>query len=62
MFLVTGGYGSDWLDSTEIYDSDIGSWNARAALPIPMWGLRAVSIDSRILIFGIDIDCKHRVS
>ena len=58
MFLVTGGNdvaGDYNLDSTEIYDPDSGSWSAGAALPSPMRGLRAASIDSRVLIFGIDI-------
>ena len=54
IFLVTGGMtGSDTLDSTEIYDPDIGSWKAGAVLPIPMRNLRASSIDNRILIFGM---------
>ena len=57
MFLVTGGTqtGTDYLDSTEIYDPDSGSWSAGAALPSPMRDHRAASIDSRVLIFGIDI-------
>ena len=56
MYLVTGGWsGSVTLDSTEIYDPDIGSWSARAALPSQTRHLRAASIDSRILIIGIDI-------
>ena len=56
MFLVTGGWtGLYFLDSTEIYDPDHGSWRAGAALPSPLYGLRAASIASRILIFGIEI-------
>ena len=54
MFLVSGGYtGSDYLDSTEIYD--LGSWRSWAKLPIPMRALRAANIDNRVLLFGIDI-------
>ena len=53
MFLVTGGAnGSNWLDSTEIYDPDIGSWKAGAALPVPRSNLAAATIVNRILIFG----------
>ncbi len=63
MFLVTGGYdydgSDDYLDSTEIYDPDSGSWRAGAALPSPRSILRAISIDNRILIFGIDILFKR---
>ena len=59
MFLVTGGYGgSDYRDSTEIYDPDHGSWRYGAALPSPRKFLRVAYIDSRILIFGIDIYCE----
>ena len=55
MLLVTGGIsvGSSLpLDSTEIYDPDIGSWKAGAALPVPRSNLAAATIVNRILIFG----------
>ena len=62
MLLVTGGYGSRYLDyniitslldSTEVYDPSVGSWvMAGAKLPGPMSDLRAVNIDDRVLIFG----------
>ena len=55
MFLVSGGLGSDSLDSTEIFDPSLGSWRAGAALPSPVYGLRATNIDSRVLLFGNDI-------
>ena len=59
MFLVTGGSstssGSGRLDSTEIYDPDLGSWKDGAALPGPRNSLTAATIANRILIFGIDI-------
>ena len=54
MFLVTGGKtGSVRLDSTEIYDPDLGSWRTGAALPSPMIGHKAVNIDNRVLILGM---------
>ena len=55
MFLVTGGYdGSmDQLDSTEIFDPDLGSWRTGAALPSTMAGHKAANIDNRVLIFGM---------
>ena len=52
MFLVSGGYDSDNLDSTEIYDPDLGRWRPGAALPSVMSCLRATNIDNRVLIFG----------
>ena len=50
---MTGGYDGYYLDSTELYDSSVGSWViAGAKLPRPMSDLRAVNIDDRVLIFG----------
>ena len=55
MFLVSGGYYSNDLDSTEIFDPSLRSWRAGAALPSPRSGLRATNIDNRVLLFGNDI-------
>ena len=57
MFLVSGGavYDGSYLDSTEIFDPDPGSWSEGAALPSPRSGLGTAVIDNRILMFGIDI-------
>ena len=54
ILLVIGGYGiDDVLNSTEIYDPDLGSWRVGAALlPSPMADLIATSIDNRVLVFG----------
>ena len=53
MFLVTGGYDGQLLDSTEVYDPSVGSWVTNGAkLPRPMSDLRAINIDDRVLIFG----------
>ena len=54
MLLVSGGYdeSDNWLDSTEIFDPRLGSWRAGAALPSPVYGLRAATIDNRVLLFG----------
>ena len=41
------------LDTSEVYDSDLGSWvTSGAKLPQPMNMLRATNIDGRVLIFG----------
>ena len=62
LFLVTGGYdGSGYLDSTEIFDPDHGSWRTGEALPSPRDVLRGANIANRVLIFGIDINCEHKV-
>ena len=54
VLLVTGGYdGSDWLDSTEILDDN--NWRITAPLPSARSGLRAASIDNKILVFGRNI-------
>ena len=55
MFLVSGGGLPDTgiLDSTEIFDTDLGSWKAGAALPNIKQHLRATTIDNRVLLFGI---------
>ena len=51
MFLGDGS--GAYTDSTEIFDPDLRSWRAGAYLPSPRTGLAAVSIDNRVLIFGI---------
>ena len=54
MFLVTGGYYAGTLDSTEIFDPNFGSWSDGSALPnFFMSTLRAITIDNRVLLFGI---------
>ena len=58
MFLVTGGWTGyqSYLDSTEIFDPDHGSWTVSlASLPSPSCDLRSATIDNRVLIFGIQI-------
>ena len=55
MLLVTGGWGPNGdIDSTEIFDPDLGSWSAGAALP-PRNAVIAATISNRVLLFGIDI-------
>jgi len=40
-------------DSIETFDPKVGSWAfSRAKLPSPLFALRAVNIDGRVLIFG----------
>ena len=44
--------GFDCLDSTEIFESITERWRLVDKLPMPMYGLRASTIDGRVLIFG----------
>ena len=54
MLLVTGGHDlSDYLDSTEILQDN--NWRITAPLPSARDGLRAASIDNKILVFGRNI-------
>ena len=47
--------GGDKLKSMETLATDASSWvTTGAKLPRPMDGLRAVNIDDRVLIFGIN--------
>ena len=58
MFLVSGGFNLDsrsFLDSTEIFDQEVGNWRAGARLPSKRWATRAANINGRVLIFGINI-------
>ena len=49
--MVTGGYGSSYLDSTEIFSDN--AWRTVAAkLPFLMRDLRAATINNRVLSFG----------
>ena len=51
--MVTGGYGDGGdLDSTELYDPSTGAWRISGPLPTARSGLRATTLDNRILIFG----------
>ena len=55
ILLVSGGYDGSSLDSTELFDTNLGGWITGAALPNPNDGLRAATIDNRVFLFGIDI-------
>ena len=54
VFLVTGGWDSDWklLASTEVYR--LGEWREvpGGALPRPMEGMHVVTLNNRVLLFG----------
>ena len=63
--MVTGGWtGSGNLDTTETLAGDEDTWTtAGARLPRPMSGLKAATIDDRILIFGnYTLSITHQIS
>ena len=47
--MVTGGWSDgNFVDSTELYDPNVRSWNmAKAKLPEGLYGLRAINIGGR---------------
>ena len=56
MLLVTGGSGEDdqLLASTEVYRPSAGEWREvpGGALPRPLRGVRVVTLNNRVLLFG----------
>ena len=56
VLLVTGGTVSNMnqLASTEVYRPSAGEWREvpGGALPRPMWGVRVVTLNNRVLLFG----------
>ena len=55
MLLVTGGEdsASEPLSSTEVYYPSTGEWReVPGALPRPMEGVRVVTLNNRVLLFG----------
>ena len=52
VYLVMGGFGSKFLSSTEQYTPGDTSWTESTALPRPLWGLKATSLDNKIFITG----------
>ena len=70
MLLVTGGTvdGINWLHtaSTEVYIPSAGEWREvpGGALPRPMYGVRVVTLNNRVLLFGEKIiltGCYHQM-
>ena len=54
MLLVTGGY-DDFgpLASTEVYYPSAGEWReVPGALPRPIGGVRVVTLNNKVLLFG----------
>ena len=56
MLLVTGGKGGKepLIASTEVYRPSDGEWREvpGGALPRPMYGVRVVTLNNRVLLFG----------
>ena len=53
VYLVTGGYGSTYLASTEILISGSDTWTQVGDLPTgPITALRGVSLNNKIIMTG----------
>ena len=52
MYLVTGGWDSSYLSSTEILVDGAVTWTEVGELPVSMYGLRGVSLNNKILMTG----------
>ena len=52
MYLVSGGYGSDFLSSTELLMETASAWVLTGELPSPRYGLRGAHIENKILMTG----------
>ena len=53
--MVTGGdvFFGMYRDTTELFDTSVGSWRVVAGLlPAPMYGLRTATVNNRVLAFG----------
>ena len=50
--LVTGGFGSDYLSSTELLVGTASAWVFTGELPSPRSDLRGATINNRILTIG----------
>ena len=62
VYLVTGGYGDEYLTSTEILTSGASVWTETGPLPSPRAYSRGVSINNRILITGTGKAKKDKTS
>ena len=61
--MITGGqYDGAELDSTELYDPSTGHWRMSGALPYARYGLRAATVDNRVLVFGETITLNISLS
>ena len=56
VLLVTGGYGDDYLDSTELLLPSATSWTTSAALPSPRYLLRGATLDNKVIMTGTNSD------
>ena len=51
-FLVTGGYITGWLSSTELLVETSSAWTLAGELPTPRSGLRGAKVDQRVMMTG----------
>ena len=56
VLLVTGGWNSGYLDSTELLSPYTRRWRYSAALPSPRRGLSGATLDNKVVITGTNSD------
>ena len=56
VYLVTGGYNSGRLSSTELLLPYANSWSYSAALPSPRNELRSATLNNKVVVIGTNID------
>ena len=52
IYLVTGGYGSGNLDSTELLPQDASQWVYAGSLPSARYGLRGATLGDKLIATG----------
>ena len=53
VYLVTGGLHQNDLDSTELLTEGASAWVYSGVLPLATAGLRAATLDNKLIITGI---------
>ena len=51
--MVSGGYNGSTLDSSEVFSYRDKDWTEGGKLPDRMYGVRAVTVNNRVLLFGM---------
>ena len=51
--IIAGGYDGSTLDSSEVYSYRDNVWTEGGKMPDRMYGVRAVTVNNRVLLFGM---------
>ena len=61
VYLVTGGYDTGYLSSTELLVHGASSWTSSGPLPSPRRYLRGAALNNKIVVTGANIDTGCRL-